>query len=49
LTYASDIWNISSTEYQRINVPWNNTLDVYLIAARGKVHPAYGIIALVFL
>jgi len=25
LTYAREIWNMSSTEYQRINVMWNNT------------------------
>lgn len=26
MTYVCEIWNMSSTEYQRINVLWNNTL-----------------------
>jgi len=40
---------MSSTEYQRINMLRNNTFRRTLIAAGGKVHPAYSIIAVVFL
>jgi len=32
---------MSSTEYQRVNLLLNNTLDAYLIAAGGKVQYIY--------